>query len=1332
MWLLMFALGSVSPVFASDDSFSFKHIDAHDGLSSSNVKCIARDRNGFMWFGGKNGLNRYDGREMVIYNCFDDVAKKGNNNIDALYVESDTCIWVGTDRGIFTYNPVDEKFSYVDRAPVNNPKKRADNWVFSISGDGQGNVWAVLPDVGIFRFYDGKAEYHNLEETSVFKKIYYSSLAVTKSGEVYAATSGDGIYKYEPKKARFRKLITSGDLSADGINFSQIIDWEDGRLVAGALDGCLYMIDAAHNNLFTPIPFSISGQSYLRALCKFDNSIWVGTQDGMYVVDVSTGKETLLKEDPFNRFSLSDNTIFCIFRDNEEDAWVGTLFGGVNFMSRRPFGFRKYGIESGMSSMRTVGMAVDSDGKIWIGTENGGVNGLDPLTGEITRHPLLPHGGDSPSISVTSYNGNVYSGSNHNGLYRIVSDSQIENMLPTPITNDDCVYAYLVDSRGDEWFGMSFALYRREAGQTELKKMDITKYDWVFDLFEAEDGAIWIGTMGNGLYRYDPKTGKSKNYIYNDGVAGSNQLRSNSISSIMQDSFGNVWISTDRGGLSRYNAKTDDFTTFGTDEGLPDNTVYKVLEDSKANLWFGTNKGLVKLNPFSNEVKTFTTADGLPGNQFSYHGAVAHPNGNFYFGSINGVVSFNPDLEEACIGEAPSLYFTSLNLPLYSGQNEGEVSTSRKSLLYQDEIELPQNRSTFSITVASPDFGRLGNTAFFYRLLPSGEEWMKMTGNTINFNNLAPGRYTLELKTGSGQNVTVKKLHITILPPWWKSTWAFISYGIVLALLAVGGVISYNKRKERQLCEREHKFEEQKEKELYRNKMQFFTEIAHEIRTPLSLIDIPLEAIEEVGLDAPDAKRYLKVTRQNTARLLKLTSQLLDFQKIDSNKLSLKNEDVNVTALLKETTERFEPAISVQGKQLEKDIESKSVYAFVDKEALTKILSNLLNNALKYASGTIRVTLLHDDSQLKISVASDGKKIPPEEHERIFEPFYQTPSAKSQQNGVGIGLPLARSLSTLLGGSLCLEDNPDSEFNVFTVTLPVSNAKVGQAEPIDIEKENYVLEEESNQTRPRSDGYHLLLVEDNDSIRGLLSEQLSRYFFIEEAANGKEALEKLSSHYYDIVVTDIMMPEMDGFELCQTIKAEPAFSHIPVVIITAKNDLESKIKGLQYGAEGYIEKPFSVKYLRQMVQSLLDNRRRERESFAKKPFFMVDNMQTNKADEEFMNKCIEIIRDHVSEEDFNVESLTDLMCMSRSNLLRKIKSLFNLSPSELIRVIKLKRAAELIQEGKYRINEICLMVGISSPSYFTKLFIKQFNVAPKDFAKQCRATSKPTSPLSED
>ena len=881
---------------------------------------------------------------------------------------------------------------------------------------------------------------------------------------------------------------------------------------------------------------------------------------------------------------------------------------------------------------------------------------------------------------------------------------------------DNSVYSYLKDSRGYEWVGLGYALYRRDAGQKDFRHVNETGYDWIFNLFEAHDGTVWIGTMGNGVWRYTPSTGKYKRYV--SGETSRSGLRSNSISSFMEDSRGNVWVSTDRGGISRYNKKEDNFTSFGIEEGLPDDVAYNILEDNNGNLWFGTNKGLVKFNPDTRAVRVFTVKDGLPNNQFNYNSAIKANDGLFYFGSIGGIIAFNPDKEDNQTMQS-SLYFTQLRILNEEVTVDTKNSPLKENIMFTRRLTLPYDMATFSLRVVSPSFGVTSGSMYSYKLEPVNSEWISMSGNQISFANLPPGTYNLCVKVDThGQTIT-KSLEIVITPPWYSSKWAYLAYIILIVAGVMLWFVLYRNHKEKQLRERQHLFAVNKEKELYQNKVNFFTEVAHEIRTPLTLIDAPLEAIEEIGINNSRVQHYLKVTRQNTKRLLNLTGQLLDFQKIDSNRLTFKYENVDIGALVNETIDRFEPAMTLKDKELIRNVADEPVIVSTDREAVIKILSNLLNNALKYARRRVKVSLTTDDSNFIIKVTSDGDKISDSEKKLIFKRFYQIDKSNSGENGVGIGLPLSLSLASLLGGSLELADD-GSDGNTFVAILPQNKEGIKHNNKLTVDTSDYLLEEETNQAKENTGGYTVLIVEDNDNMREFLAEQANMSFTIETARNGKEALEKLAGSHIDLIVSDVMMPEMDGFSLCKAVKADINLSHIPIVFITAKNDLESKIKGLQLGAEAYIEKPFSVKFFRQLIRSLLDNRRRERESFSKKPFFNMDNMHMTKADEEFMNKVIKIIEDNVGEDNFNVECMADILCMSHSSLLRKIKSVFNMSPVELIRLIKLKKAAELIQEGKHLIGDICYMVGISSPSYFSKLFFKQFGISPKDFEKQCR------------
>lgn len=1329
VFTLLVLLVITLPAYSVDKKYSFKHINSADGLSASNVKCILRDSRGFMWFGTKNGLNLYDGMDIERLKCFDYVRKHGNDNIGALYEDKTGKIWIGTDRGVFRFDPDDVRFKFMDgeaspsesnieaKKIGNSNTESPNNYVLRILGDAAGNVWVLIPTQGIFRFKGDKVDFFSNPKTSDNKQHVYTDIAVSPTGEIYAVSNYLDIYVHNSRDDRFRKVFSNDGLLPAPSSLTKMISDQDGDLFFATLDGYIYSYNPHKNGYPQLIDFSKTGKVYLRDIALFDDDLWIGTHNGLRILDLLSGSEKELRENALDPFSLSDNSLSVIYRDYEGHAWIGTMFGGVDFLSNNPFRFDVFGREYGLSSMRIRGLDVSDDGKLWIGTENNGLNLLDLNTGSVS-HPVVSPAKSSGVMHFVDVIGNdVYLGFTHSSVLKVRGGIGKTEILPIDSVagNDRSGYCYLLDSSGNEWLGLGGALAKRKKGETGFLKVEDTGSNWIFALFEDSHRNIWIGTMGNGLWKYTPSSGKFRNYSYDDGEIKPTGLRSNSISSIMQDSKGNVWVSTDRGGLSKYNEAKDDFITFGIEEGLPDDVVYNVLEDSNGFLWFGTNKGLVKFNPDNSFIKVFSINDGLPFNEFSYNSAAADKSGIFYFGGNNGIIAFNPLLDVPGKQHHP-VYFTNVSLLDLA---EGSDAEGLEGVTLGKSITLPSTCASFRVTVSSPEYGVSGQRFFYYRLLPVGQEWTRIDGNKITFANLASGDYRLEVRYGDGEDVPVSELRIRILPPWWRSTWAILAYLIIALMAVVLLVIWLQLRNKKKINQREQAYAAEKERELYRDKVEFFTTIAHEIRTPLSLIDIPLEAIEENGIDDPKTSDYLKVMRQNTWRLLHLSRELLDFGKLDSHMLITKKEFFDMSALVSETAERFGPAMDLNGKDLEVDVSNEKLMVFSDKEAVTKILSNLFNNALKYASKNIRVVLKESEGIVAVSVSSDGTKITEKERNLIFEPFYQSEGNAEKKNGVGIGLPLARQLAAVLGGNLVL-DNDDSLLNTFTFTFPVGNAEKEDISVADADKDNYVLDEESNQTKLRSSGYHVLVVEDNESIRHLLRDQLSKNFIIDTASNGVVALDKLKKSRVDLVVTNIMMPEMDGMELCRRVKEDPDLSSIPIVFITAKNDLDSKVRGLQMGAEAYIDKPFSIKYLTQTVKSLLENRRRERESFSKKPFFNVDSIQTNKADEEFVKKCMDAITEHLQEEDFNVESLCDILAMSRSNLLRKIKAIFNMSPSELIRLVKLKKSAELIQDGRYRIGEICEMIGISSPSYFSKLFFKQFDITPKAFEKQCQ------------
>lgn len=1317
--LLAILLISSLPL-SGQGNYSFTHINGENGLSASNVKVILQDSYGFMWFGTKNGLNRYDGTSILQLDCDDLKAGTGNHNIGALYEDKDRNLWVGTDRGIYLYNPANDIFTVINQRTPDGIAPG--NWVQEILDDPQGNIWALIPDQGVFRFYNKKMDYYPVTDKNNFKTETPTCICVSPKGDVWLGSSGIGLFRYNARSNNFEQRLTDcNGRSLKGLSITSIC-FQGDQLILAMQDGELLKYDPQKNRIGEfSLPFK--KQTYLRDVMCFGDEIWVGTHHGLYILNEKKQQVTHLKEDLMRSFSLSDNTVYYIYRDHQKGIWLGTMFGGVNYLPHHQMSFEKYvpgSDANSLDSKRIRGLAEGVDGDIWIGTENAGISILDTHTGKVRHTPRM-----SPNHQFTlcmeNYNGKIYTGFFKQGVDVISLPTEQIQTLCEPIEGtDNSVYAFLEDSKGVQWVGLGWGLYRKQPGEKHYTRVNETGFDWIFDILEDSDGTIWLASMGNGIWKCDPKKNTFRNYCYTEGQP--NGLISNSISSIMQDSRKNIWFSTDRGGICRYNRQEDDFTSFSIRDGLPDDVAYNILEDKRGNLWFGTNKGLVRFNPLNKDIRVFTTKDGLLGNQFNYNAALKADDGRFYFGSIEGLIAFDPNIEEER-RELPPIYISRFSIYNKEVTVHTPNSPLQQCIIHTDKIVLPYDQANFSFDAALLSYATTETNEYSYRMDPIDKDWIPAASNqNISYAKLPPGKYTFRVRAthsgAPGQEAT-RSLSIVILPPWWQSIAAYMVYTLLIGLIIIAWFRWYKQRKEKEMSEQQKLFAIEKEKELYESKVEFFTEIAHEIRTPLTLINSPLEAIEEIGVEDKRISKYLRVMGQNTKRLLELTGQLLDFQKIGANKLKMKFESVDITALLREIMDRFEATINLKKKELLYNLPEEDIRAAVDKEAITKIMSNLLNNALKYARQSILVELNKDREAFTIRVTSDGERISPEAGRRIFEPFYQMDKKEKDVNGVGIGLPLARSLATLHKGTLILDESPQ-EGNVFVLNVPLNKEGIQLANDLNVQKEIVVLEEETAlSTNQRS--YSVLLVEDNETMCDFIGERLRESFTVETASNGEKALDILRSTHIDLIISDIMMPVMNGYELCRIVKSDLDLSHIPVIFLTAKNDLNSKIKGLKQGAEAYVEKPFSFNYLKEQVLSLLDNRRREREAFSKRPFFTVDNMQMNKSDEEFMNKVIGVIEDNITDDNFGVERMAEILCMSRSSLLRKIKTVFNLSSVDFIRLIKLKKAAELIQEGKHRIGDICYMVGINSTSYFSKIFLKQFGMTPKDFEKQCQS-----------
>ena len=610
-----------------------------------------------------------------------------------------------------------------------------------------------------------------------------------------------------------------------------------------------------------------------------------------------------------------------------------------------------------------------------------------------------------------------------------------------------------------------------------------------------------------------------------------------------------------------------------------------------------------------------------------------------------------------------------------------------------------------------------------YKLEGFDTDWLTVGESPIvTYSNLRYGDYTFRVKVANSDGVWSDdevSLGVHILPPFYLSIWAYCVYALLIIGCSLYTVMYFKRRSNRKHRRQMEKFEQEKEREVYHAKIDFFTNVAHEIRTPLTLIKGPLEnIILKKQVDA-ETREDLNVMKQNTERLLNLTNQLLDFRKTESQGFRLNFAKCNVTEVLKETHVGFTSLSKQKGLEFTLQVPEEDFYAHVNREAFTKIISNLLNNGVKYAESYVHISLevpeTDDNNSFCIRTENDGVIIPNEMKEEIFKPFVRFNEKEDGKvtTGTGIGLARSRAWAELHQGTLAMGEGEEN--NTFCLILPIVQDMTITLTPepeVEIDRMSGV---PAGETEKKDNRPTVLVVEDNPDMLAFVVRQLSKEYTVLTATNGVEALQVLDGNYVNLVVSDVVMPVMDGFELCKTIKSDLNYSHIPVILLTAKTNIQSKIEGMELGADAYLEKPFSVEYLQACASSLIQNREKLRKAFAQSPFVAANTMALTKADEDFIKKLNEVIQVNYSNPEFSMDDMADSLNMSRSNFYRKIKGVLDLSPNEYLRLERLKRAAQLLKEGENRVNEICYMVGFNSPSYFAKCFQKQFGVLPKDF-----------------
>ena len=1301
---------------AASTDFWFRHFSVEDGLSSNSVRAIMQDKYGFMWLGTDDGLNRYDGTTIKVYN----LNPQGSNDyISSLYDTTDN-IWVGTEGGVYIFDYETESFELFKVLTAQGDSIKSN--VNHIAEDRDGNLWFSTVGQGIFKYNISK---HYLEHYE-FKDAngLMASVLVDSENQIWAVTNWGSptVSKLNKAENKFEPFPITYEAGQYDSNSLVMLEDSEHALWLGTWECGLQKIDRYTGKAITYLhPSEGKGATHIHSLMEYaPHQLLIGSDDGLLLFNTLTCEHQLFTEDETNPYSLSNRFVYPIVKDREGGIWVGTYYGGVNYLSPNTGQFECFAHSRFYNSVNgtVIGrFCEDSSGYIWIASDDGGLSRFAPKDKQFThympdehRNSLSYHNVhalcmDDDDLWIGTYTGGVNVLNTKTGTFRVYTTKGGD--LTT--LDGTSSYAIFRDREKRIWVTSmaGINLYNREEDNF-IRVKDLESL--TIDIDQDADGNIWFSTQGKGLFKYNPDKKTWKNYVYSNTPGA---LVNDQVNCVLIDGNGNMWVGT-MNGLCKYDAGEDRFEAIPLD--IPSRNICGIVEDQHV-LWLTTTKGLVRYAP-GESCQVFTRSDGLQSEQFLPNAALKASDGKIYVGSVNGFNAFYP-YQIKMNKVLPPVVITGLEI----FNKEIRIGDKKlpKALNWMAELDLSYKDHVFSLLYASLSYCTPEKNQYAYKLEVFDKDWNYVgSQNKATYTNLPAGTYVFKVKATNNDGIWSNQeasLKITIHPPFYWSTASKILYFIWVCIALTFFIRFLLKRTEKKHTAEINQLNVSKEKEVHEAKIKFFTMIAHEIRTPVSLIIGPLEKIMKSSIPMPAVLRDdLNIIDRNSQRLLFLVNQLLDFRKVEQEGITMRYASQNIRQLLQAVCERFKPFITQHGAHLEVEYPDADFTAMVDSEAITKMISNLLTNASKYTKDKVVLSCIVQPEQhtFVVKVTDNGIGISKEDRKRIFKPFFQ---AMDNKPGTGIGLSIVKSIVESHNG--CIE--VESEINKgssFIVTLPIEQvgAEVQEGEagvlnpviPEDILSET--LPVMSSKNKPL-----MLIVDDNEEMLNFLSSSFSAQYSILTAEDGMEALEKLKEHEVTLIVSDWMMPRMDGVEFCKALRADQSISHIPFILLTAKTDTNSKIEGMDCGADAYIEKPFSVQYLEACIKNLLDLRNLLRQKFSKMPLVPLNSIANNSMDNKFLTRINEIIEQNFSNSELSVDFLAEELCISRSGLFAKIKTLANVTPNELIQIVRLKKAAALLSENKYRINEICYMVGFNNPSYFAKCFQKQFGIKPGEF-----------------
>lgn len=1315
-----------------------------DGLSNNYVVSIAQDKKGFLWFATEEGLNKFDGSRFIpFYKNNENVQSINGNELNCLLDDpQDSILWIGTQRaGINAYNYANNTFkSYQHKEE--DPTSLTTNDITNIIASSDGNLWICTFWKGIDYFDKKKEEFlhYNTQTIPGLGSNHIWALEEGKDNKIYIGHVNEGfsILSTKDKRAKNYRHIPEDPNSIPGNEVTCIYMDRNEHIWVGTNNGlALYIPQSDHFISLGKIYKELSHRVFdIKQINS--NKLWIALEfGGIVILDLS---QTLIQT--FNNlelsvingdgipYGLSSSSIRCLQQDSFGNIWVGSWGGGINFIPQGDQLFKHYSYipnsfkENTLTNKTALSLCADSNDNIWIGTDGGGINVFS--NGKRTAIYNTDNSKISSNIIQAAFcdsKGGLWFGTFNKGIsYYNTESKQFHSIQPQELKDED-IRSFYEDNNGNIWVATSNGIVIIDPKSNHLKRYSNLENNLTRSIIQDSKKQTWVGFFGAGLGIYD----ENMRLIHLFNV--DNQFPSNTINAIFQDSKQRIWVATGEGLVCFPTPKENilSYHIYQHDKGLVNLHIHAITEDTEGNIWFSTNKGISCL---TNDLKTclcFDFRDNLPSGSFNSRSLASGKDGSLYFGSIDGVCHFIPSkaLEEQ---ESPIAVINSIEI----NSMDSSLKDNIQSIMIDgtSNITLNYTQNDFRIRFNILNYQLINHVEYAYKLKGLNDSWYLSTNlNSTTFRNLDPGNYTFYVKT----RIRNKKwseastiLNIKILPPIWLTWWAKSGYVIISLLIVAYILYLYYKHFKAQSLYKLEKQNHEKEQELNNERLRFYTNITHELRTPLTLILGPLEDLKRENSLSPIDSQKISIIHQSCLRLLGLINQLLEFRKTETQNRILTICKRNLSNLVTEIGLRYKELNRNQKIDLIIDVQP-SIHIYYDSEVLTIILNNLLSNAMKYTlEGEIRLELEaiieNNTHYIELRVKDTGYGIEPEVLPYIFDRYYQA-KGKHQASGTGIGLALVKSLANLHEGSIEVESTlgKGTTFkfrllsqNTYSKALHVENNSI---EPLLIINENDI--KENNEQKQKT---VILVIEDNDDIREYIAVSLRTNYHVISATNGKEGLELALRHIPDVIISDIMMPIMDGIELCTEIKKDIRSCHIPIILLTAKDSLDDQKEGYKHGADSYLTKPFSANMLHSRIENLLGNRRKLIQYFnmgnQKKNSNFTQPTQSEELDNEFILKINQLIEDRLEYEKIDIGYLSDKMCMSSSTLYRKMKALTGMSTNEYIRKVRMHHAKKFLNEGKYNISEITYKVGMNSLFYFRQCFKEEFGCTPTEYLRK--------------